>query len=253
MGTLPEYAEKNREAWTKMNTDFHDPGRKAWAQESITWGCWNLPESEINALGDVEGLDVVELGCGTGYLSSWLARRGARAVGIDVTPAQLESARTFQREFGVNFPLIEASAEEAPLPNASFDLAVSEYGASIWCDPHKWIPEAARLLRPNGRLVFLRNGTLGILSTGPTGPATDRLVRPLFGLKRLDWEDDGSVEFHLPIGKMIDLLHNTGFQLERLIEVEPPAQAEETRFEYMTLEWAKQWPSEEIWCAKKVG
>ena len=56
--------------------------------------------------------------------------------------------------------LIEANAEDVPLPDASFDLAISEYGASIWCDPYKWIPEAARLLRPGGELIFLRNSTL---------------------------------------------------------------------------------------------
>ena len=122
-----------------------------------------MPESSLGTLGDVDGLDVVELGCGTAYVSAWLARRGARPVGVDVTPAQLATARRCQAEFGIDFPLVEASAEDVPLPSESFDLAVSEYGASIWCDPHLWIPEAHRLLRPGGRLWFLRNSTLAIL------------------------------------------------------------------------------------------
>lgn len=42
-----------------------------------------------------------------------------------------------------------------PYPDASFDFAVSEYGAAMWADPYKWIPEATRLLRPGGHLVFL--------------------------------------------------------------------------------------------------
>ena len=86
-----------------------------------------------------------------------------------------------QAEFGLEFPLIEANAEDVPLPDASFDLVLSEYGASIWCDPYNWIPEAARLLRPGGRLVFLRNSTLVILCC-PTdeGPRTT-LQRPQFG------------------------------------------------------------------------
>ena len=46
-------------------------------------------------------------------------------------------------EFGLGLELIEDNAEEVPLPGASFDLAVSEYGASIWCDPNLWIREAA--------------------------------------------------------------------------------------------------------------
>ena len=106
-------------------------------------------------LGDVSGLDVVELGCGTAYFSAQLAYRGARPVGVDPTPAQLATARRMMEAAGVSFPLVEAPAERVPLPDASFDLAVSEFGASLWADPALWIPEAARLLRPNGRLVFL--------------------------------------------------------------------------------------------------
>ena len=75
-------------------------------------------------------MDTIELGCGTAYISAWLARRGARPVGIDITPAQLETARRMQGEFGLDFPLLEASAEDVPLPDESFDLAISEYGAS---------------------------------------------------------------------------------------------------------------------------
>src|SRR5690348_9558654 len=112
---------------------------------------------------DVAGLDVIELGCGTAYVSAWLARRGARPVGIDNSEAQLATAKRFQREFRLEFPLVHGNAEEVPFPDGSFDLAISEYGASIWCDPYLWIPEAARLLRPEGRLVFLVNGALLML------------------------------------------------------------------------------------------
>src|SRR5207237_9484203 len=125
----------------------------------------------------VAGLDVVELGCGTAYISAWLARRGARPVGVDPTPAQLATARRCQQELGLSFPLVDAAAERVPLPDAAFDLAISEYGASIWADPYKWIPEAARLLRPGGRLVFLSNSTLAVLCGPDTGPIQERLVR----------------------------------------------------------------------------
>jgi len=114
--------------------------------------------------------DVVELGCGTAYVGAWLKRRGARrVVGVDITPAQLESARRVNIKTGLGLELVEANAEATGLPGASFDLAISEYGASIWCDPYKWIPEAARLLRSNGELVFLRNSTLSILCMPDTG------------------------------------------------------------------------------------
>jgi ubiquinone/menaquinone biosynthesis C-methylase UbiE len=148
---LPEYAVRNRASWTKSNEQYtHEHGVRAWRQDEVTWGLWGIAESELEVLPDVSGKDVIELGCGTAYFSAWLARRGARPVGVDITPAQLETARQLQRETGLEFPLLEANAENVPLADASFDLALSEYGASIWCDPYKWIPEAARLLRPGG-------------------------------------------------------------------------------------------------------
>ena len=161
---LPEHVSRNRGYWDSMAGDYVDAGQRAWASEQPYWGIWGIPESDVHLLpDDVSGLDVIELGCGTGYVSAWLARRGARPVGIDNSPRQLESARKFQKEFGLDFPLILGNAETVPLPDASFDLAVSEYGAALWADPYKWIPEAARLLRPGGRLVFLTNATLVIM------------------------------------------------------------------------------------------
>ncbi|MGV3615325.1 MAG: class I SAM-dependent methyltransferase [Fimbriimonas sp.] len=110
MSALPPHVQANREAWTKMSVGFQEPGRRSWSTPEITWGIWSVPEAEIEALGDLTklgGKDVVELGCGTAYFSAWLARRGARPVGIDITPAQLANARAFQLEFGIEFPLLE--------------------------------------------------------------------------------------------------------------------------------------------------
>jgi len=250
---LPIHVIKNRATWTSYSPDWVEPGRKSWEASEISWGIWSVPESEVHALGDLsqwKGKDAIELGCGTGYVSAWLHRLGMKPVGVDITPAQLASARTFQAEFGMDYPLIEASAEAVPLPDAGFDLAISEYGASIWCDPYAWIPEAARLLRPGGLLVFLRNSTLSILCSPDVGAATTELQRDLFGLNRVEF-DEQSVEFHLPPGPMIRLLRENGFEVEDLIDIRPPADAQPTRHDYITLEWSKRWPSEEIWRARR--
>ncbi len=249
----PQYVAGNVAIWTAKNEEYTGPrARAAWGKEEITHGVFGIPESQVNVLGDVDGLDVVELGCGTAYLSGWLAKRGARPVGVDPTPAQLETARRMQQEFGLEFPLIEAVGEAVPLPDESFDLAVSEYGASIWADPYLWIPEAARLLRPGGRLVFLRNSTLVVLCQELEPPVTERLVRPQAGLHRIEWEDTGEVEFHLGHGDWIDVLRGNGFEVERLVELYAPEGAETHRYyDYVTPEWARKWPAEEIWVARK--
>ena len=252
--SLSEEARRNREVWTKANVEYTDrSATENWAQEEITWGMWDVPESDLGVLGDVAGLDVVELGCGTAYFSAWLARRGARVVGGDVTPAQLETARRVQSEKDLEFDLIEASAEDVPLPDASFDLVLSEYGASIWCDPFLWIPEAARLLRTGGRLIFLRNSTLAILCS-PDGdePVGEALVRPQFGMHRLEWGLDEGVEFHLGHGDWIRLFRETGFDIESLVELQAPSDAaDHPYYDHVSADWARRWPSEEIWVVRK--
>jgi ubiquinone/menaquinone biosynthesis C-methylase UbiE len=247
-------SEKNVELWTKNNVEFTDgDARRAWAKEEFSWGIWGIPEAELHVLGDVTGLDVAELGCGTAYCAARLARMGATVVGVDPTPAQLETARRMQSEFGLEFPLVEAFGEDVPLSDASFDLAISEYGASIWADPFRWIPEAARLLRPGGRLVFLRSSTLAMLCAPDVGQVEERLQRPLFGMYRLDWpENDGAVEYHLPTGELFELLRANGFVVERLVELRAPADAEtHGYYGHVSAEWGRQWPAEELWAARK--
>src|SRR5437773_12315165 len=142
-------ADKNAALWTETNRAYtNDSASTNWALDEVSWGIWGIDESELGVLGDVAGLDVVELGCGTAYFSAWLAKLGARPVGVDITPAQLDTARRMQEETGIEFPLVEAAAESVPLPDGSFDLALSEYGASLWAIPERWLAEAARLLRP---------------------------------------------------------------------------------------------------------
>ena len=248
-------AARNRELWTKSNAEHTGASaRGAWAAEEISWGVFNIPEADVRVLPEVDGKDVVELGCGTAYISAWLARRGARPVGVDITPAQLETARAMQREFGLDFPLIEADAAETGLTDGCADLVVSEYGASIWVAPYRWIPEAARLLRPGGELVFLCNSTLVVLCS-PDGdvPAGEQLVRPQFGMHRFpNWD---GVEFHLAHGDWIRLLRDNGFDLLDLldlVELQAPVSAVSNEYyDYVTSDWARQWHAEEIWKARK--
>jgi len=254
---LPEHVARNREAWDGYAEQYVESGRRNWGADEPTWGIFSVPESQLGLLPeDMTGLDAVELGCGTAYVSAWMARRGARPVGIDNSPKQLETARALQETHGLAFPLHLGNAEKTPFGDASFDFAVSEYGAAIWCDPYQWIPEAARILKPGGQLVFLGNGLLLMLATHPDStdetPVSIQFERPLFGMHRFEWVDTAAVEFHLPHGKMISLLRDSGFELEELIEVQPPEGAT-TSYPYVTLEWARQWPCEEVWKARKRG
>jgi SAM-dependent methyltransferase len=141
--------------------------------------------------------------------------------------------------------------ERVPLADASFDLVISEYGASIWCDPYRWVPEAARLLRPRGRLVFLRNSTLLMLCVPDVGAAGDRLLRPQAGLHRMSWQSDPGVEFHLGHGDWLRLLRTSGFEVEDLVELYAPDDAASAALDFVTVQWARQWPVEEVWFASR--
>jgi SAM-dependent methyltransferase len=242
----------NRDLWTVVNAEFTDArAHEAWSATDFVWGLFGNPERQLCALGDVADLDVVELGCGTAYISAWLAGLGARPVGVDLTPAQLDTARRCQEHFGLSFPLIEANAEDVPLPDGSFDLAVSEYGACVWCDPERWIPEAARLLRPGGRLVFLTNSvqvTVCVPEDG--GHAGNRLLRPQNGMFRMKWPG-GGIEFHPSHGDWIRILRGSGFVIEALHELYAPEDAKtHDYYDIATAQWARRWPVEDLWTAQ---
>jgi SAM-dependent methyltransferase len=253
---LPDSVARNIADWTRANANYTDAkAAGAWAEHDITWGVFGVPESALGVLGDLEGKDVVELGCGTAYFSAWLAKRGARPVGVDPTPAQLATARRMQDETGIRFPLVEAAAEAVPLPEASFDLAVSEYGASLWAVPERWLREAARLLRPGGRLVFLTNSTLVVLCSPDEGVAEERLMRPQFdGLYRIEWPGEEGVEYHPTHGEWIRLLCEAGFDVEELHELQAPEdRVTHTYYDYVTVDWARKWPCEDLWVARRRG
>lgn len=251
--TSYDYLATNVKFWQGRAVDQTAHARRQWAAEEPSWGIFGILEEHLGLLPrSVEGLDVVELGCGTAYVSAWLARRGARPVGVDPTPGQLAIARNFQHEFNVHFPLVEAPAENVPLPSGAFDLVLSEYGAAIWADPYQWIPEAARLLRPGGELLFLGNSSLLMLCVPDDEdlPVTKRLLRPQFGMHRFEWPED-TVEFHLSHGDWIRLLRANGFEIEDLIELRPSDRCT-SEYKFVTVAWARQWPSEEAWRARKL-
>jgi hypothetical protein len=95
------------------------------------------------------------------------------------------------------------------------------------------------------------NSTLVILCSPDEGRVTESLERPQRGMLRFEWE--GGVEFHLPHGERLDLLRANGFELERLLELYAPEDAEDhPYYDFVGAAWAKRWPAEEIWIARKT-
>jgi SAM-dependent methyltransferase len=251
-----DHVRLNRRSWDADAANWVENGRERWAMEEITWA-WQRPEADLHLLPDIDGADAIELGCGTAYVSSWLACRGARVVGMDNSSRQLATAATLQDEFDLHFPLVQADGEALPFHDGSFDFAISEFGVGLWCDPYRWVPEAARVLRPGGGLVFVIMSAFAYVCfplDDDALPADTTLHRDYFGMHRFGWRDEkgvvDSVEFHLGYGDMIRLLRSSGFEVDDLIEIRPSDARSPERLD-TPWEWARRWPSVEAWKAHK--
>jgi SAM-dependent methyltransferase len=254
MPDLPEYVLANRANWDDWAPDWVEMGERAWNQEP-TWGIWGIPEAELALLpSDMTGMRAIELGCGTAYVSAWMARRGASCVGIDNSERQLETARRLSHENGVDLELVHGNAELLSYEDGSFDFAISEYGASIWADPYKWIPEASRVLRSGGELSFIGNHPfLMITQQWDEDVQTRELLHPYFGLHRIDWtEEDGreGTEFNLPISEWMRLFDEVGFQVASFHEIQCPSPDRKVMFQ-VGADWAHDFPSEQAWRLRK--
>jgi SAM-dependent methyltransferase len=246
----------NRARWNQTADDYQAHNapqirRQAFTGE-IEWGLWAIPESQLNVLGDVDGKDVLEFGCGGGQWSTALARRGARPVGFDLSEQQLAHARRLQRETGIGFPLVQADAERVPLRDASFDVVFADHGAFSFADPDRTVPEAARLLRTGGLLAFSHISPLFSIATPADAEhAGDRFVYDYFDLHRFDLAE-GMIEFNLPYGGWIGRFHQSGMVVEELIEPRPAPDAVSTYRDDEDRAWSRRWPSECIWRVRRL-
>jgi SAM-dependent methyltransferase len=251
-----DYLTTNRDIWNADAANWVDLANRLWRLETPEWGIWGNPESDLRLLPEtMRDLDAIELGCGTGYVSGWMAGRGARVTAVDISAEQLATARRIAAERGAGITFIEGNAEDTGLPDASFDFAISEYGASIWCAPQSWLREAWRLLRPGGELVFLGNHPLSLICAPLNGaPADKTLHRPYRGMWGADWTkvefEPSGVCFNLTISAWMALFAQVGFDVTGYHELYAPEEAVGTR-SAIPADWAKDYPVEQVWKLKK--
>jgi demethylmenaquinone methyltransferase/2-methoxy-6-polyprenyl-1,4-benzoquinol methylase/ArsR family transcriptional regulator len=121
----------------------------------------HAPDARVEAaildlVGDAPVQALLDLGAGTGRMLELLGPRAARAVGVDLSPAMLNLARARVAEHGLrNVQLRQGDVYAPPVERASYDLVVIHQVLHFLDDPGRALAEAARLLRPGGRLIVV--------------------------------------------------------------------------------------------------
>jgi 2-polyprenyl-3-methyl-5-hydroxy-6-metoxy-1,4-benzoquinol methylase len=141
---LPSRWDANASFWVQIIREHRDKYRNELTDPAI-----------LQAIGQPDGLTVLDAGCGEGYLSRILAGKGATVTGVDFSAKQIEAAQTHNLADTLTVSFDVASVDEMPYAENMFDLVVCNHVLNDLYDPSKAIKEFARVLRSGGRLVIL--------------------------------------------------------------------------------------------------
>jgi SAM-dependent methyltransferase len=247
---IPGHLRKNLSSWEATSDEYERLHKDDLEPNWKSWGLWRIPESTLNVLGDVRGQRVLEYGCGAARWSIALARDGADVVGLDFSTRHLAHARKLREGTPVALELVCADAERTPFRDESFDIVFCDWGAMTFCDPHRTVPEVARLLTPGGLFAFTTSTPLRFLCTDIVRDGLgSRLLRPYFGLQKLEFTD--TTDFQLQYGDWLGLFHDNGFHVEALLEPRAPPGLGGGYLTRSENSWARSWPAEHLWKLRK--
>ena len=243
-------SSNNRDFWNRTSDDYQRRNSASLDRAPLAWGVWRIPESEISALGPLEGRRVLELGCGAAQWTFALRARGICAVGVDLSEQQLTHARDDGRARQVQAPLVQGDAVQLPFADGAFDVVFCDHGAATFAPPEGIVAEASRVLAGGGLFAFCMSTPIrDICEDLSTVATTEQLHLDYFTLGPLD--DGSSVTYQLTYGEWIRLFRRHSLVVEDLIELQPPRDATTTYSDYVPLAWATRWPAEHIWKVRK--
>ena len=249
---LSPFTRSNRDLWNATSEEYQRD-HHAELEDDVLWGPSMPPETILQVLGpSVAGKDVLEIGCGGGQCSVYLAEKGARAVGVDLSSKQLEHARRFAEERRVDVRFVESNAEDLSMfADESFDLVFSAYALGFVQDIGRTFREAFRVLRPGGLFAYSWSSPFYVCVTrDPDG--TLRVTRSYFDRNPIvSAEKEGrEVDFYRTYGDWLRFLVEAGFVVTDLLEPEPLPQ-ENTYRDVFPMDQIRQVPGTIIWQARK--
>ncbi len=216
-----------RHTWNRISATYQ--ARHQITTQDVHYGPWAPPERELHLLGDVQGQRMLELGCGGGQCCISLARKGALAVGLDVSDEQIAFARALAATEKVAVEFVQGSAERLSNWSAgSWDIVFSVYTFQYINQIEDCLRECYRVLRPGGRLIFSLDHPLrACFFDAEEDELALYPVRSYFDNQPMRWtfpETQATVyAHHYTIAQWLDLLQAQSFRLQRLVEPPPPA------------------------------
>ena len=222
-----ESLSASRQGWDAYADEYQATHGRFLGDEGFLWGPEGLTEDNANALGEVAGRDVLEIGSGAGQCSRWVLRHGGRPIGLDVSMRQLQHSRRIDDECGTVVPGVCATGGRLPFAPASFDIVFSAFGSlQFLADEHAVVGEVARVLRPGGRFVFsITHPTRWMFPDDPTEAGLTATASYWDRTPYVEVGEDGHaayVEHHRTLGDWVRALSGAGFVLLDLVEPEWP-------------------------------
>ncbi len=244
---MSSHVRHNRAFWDADADEYQAAHGDELAGTPLAWGAYRVPESELHVLGPLEGMDVLELGCGAAQWSIALAEHGVGIVALDVSLRQLAHGR----RRAATLPLVQASGEQLPFRDQCFDVVFCDHGALSFCDPDVSVPECARVLRPGGLLAFCCTHPLLYLTwDDERAQQTRKLQIDYAQLGRMPLAE-GTIDWVLPASGWIRVLRGNGFEVDDLVELCAGPDATTTYTDFAPPKWARRWPAEWIWTARR--
>jgi 2-polyprenyl-3-methyl-5-hydroxy-6-metoxy-1,4-benzoquinol methylase len=217
--TLPSRWDTNASFWVQIIREHRDKYRNELTDPAV-----------LKAIGQPEGLAVLDAGCGEGYLSRILARNGATVTGVDSSAKLIEAARTQSSTDALTVSFDVARVDELPYKNNTFDLVVCNHLINDLYDPGKPISEFARVLRRDGRLIILMLHPCFYNKHAERDQATNGLIASsYFETRSVEqvFEVDGltspaaNTAWFRPLEFYTEELRKSGFAITSLIEPHP--------------------------------
>jgi SAM-dependent methyltransferase len=225
--TTAESTRANRVWWDSDADAYQAEHGEFLGDVEFMWCPEGLREADARILGDVNGRDVLELGCGAASCARWLATQGARVVATDLSAGMLRHAVAGEGRSGVHVPLAQADAVNLPFGDASFDIVCTAFGAVPFvADSARVMAEVFRILRPGGRWAFSITHPMRWVFLDDPGEHGLVAVHSYFDRSPyVEHDEHGTptyVEQHRTVGDRIRELINAGFVLSDLVEPEWP-------------------------------